>query len=186
MKLWKNIVFPVLSLTVICLVSGLLLSLTHSVTSAVMTRRQQAEQRELLQSVFSQGADFEEKQLTDQTSYYVALDGSGQPAGYVFTTQANGYAGAIVVLSAFDTQGAVTGIRVLEANETAGLGANAKEDWFQERYQGTTGPLKVVKEEPAGENEIVAITNATITTQAVTDAVNDARELYHSVKGGAE
>ena len=60
---------------------------------------------------------------------------------------------------------------------------NAKKDDFKNQYVNNNGAFTVVKSD-AGENEIQALTGATITSQAVTDAVNNAVEVFNSLKGG--
>jgi len=63
-----------------------------------------------------------------------------------------------------------------------GLGANAPEPKFSDQYKNK--PLKekleVVKVAPTSENQIQAITGATITSKAVTLGVNNAIDFYNS------
>ena len=63
-----------------------------------------------------------------------------------------------------------------------GLGMNAKKDDFRQQYVGKSGELAVNKD----GGEIVAITSATVTSRAVTKAVNEALALYESVAGKGE
>ena len=86
-------------------------------------------------------------------------------------------------MTGMDADGKVTGMEILAIEETAGLGMNAKKDDFKNQYNGNSGEFTVVKSD-AGENEIQALTGATITSQAVTDAVNNAVELFRTVEGG--
>ena len=60
-------------------------------------------------------------------------------------------------------------------SETAGLGANASKDSFLGQFVGKISGITVTKNAPA-ENEIKALTGATITSNAVTAAVNAAIE----------
>jgi electron transport complex protein RnfG len=71
-----------------------------------------------------------------------------------------------------DNDGVITGISVggSSFSETAGLGARAKEAWFAEQYIGKASPIALTKD----GGEIDAITSATITSRAVTTAVNNA------------
>jgi|GEM_PF-1005804 len=70
-------------------------------------------------------------------------------------------------------QASVTKVILLEANETDGYGSYVEEDWFLSRllvpYESG---VKLVKYRKEAENEVVAITGATITSQSVVDAVN--------------
>ena len=63
------------------------------------------------------------------------LDGSGQLAGYVITTEAKGYGGTIEVMTGITADGSVSGVVLLSQNETPGLGANATKESFTGQYQ---------------------------------------------------
>ena len=62
----------------------------------------------------------------------------------------------------------VSGVSIIKHGETPGLGAKATEDSFRNQYIGIEGSAALTK---AG-GTINALTGATITPQAVTDAVN--------------
>lgn len=102
----------------------------------------------------------------------VAYSGS-EVVGYVLRMEPNGYGGAIKMLIGIDAEGNVKGISILEHSETPGFGANAEKDSFKGQFKDRKTPLNVVKTTP-GENDIEAITGATITSTAVTTAVNEA------------
>jgi electron transport complex protein RnfG len=78
------------------------------------------------------------------------------------------------------TEAKISGMRVLRHTETPGLGANAVREDFYRRFENKyLVPLTVVRTSP-GANEIQAITSSTITTRAITNAVNEAIAWYHS------
>ena len=88
-------------------------------------------------------------------------------------TGTEGYAGDIKLTIGFDMEGTITGLEVLSMNETAGLGAKIKDDEFSNQYIGIKADeLIVTKTGKQSDNEIDAISGATITTSAVTKAVN--------------
>ena len=95
--------------------------------------------------------------------------------GYVLRTEPNGYGGAIKLLIGIDPEGMVKGISILEHSETPGFGANADKDGFKNQFQNKKAPLKLSKS-GATEDEIEVITGATITSSAITEAVNQAVE----------
>ena len=78
-------------------------------------------------------------------------------------------------MTGVDINGKVTGVNILSHAETAGLGAKAAEDSFRNQFIGLIEGITVSKGE-GGENSIDAITGATITSKAVTQAVNAAIE----------
>ena len=57
--------------------------------------------------------------------------------------------------------------------ETAGLGARVKEAWFGEQFAGLTAPVALTKD----GGEVDAVSSATISSNAVTSAVNAACEV---------
>lgn len=105
----------------------------------------------------------------------------GVPAGVIYLVESKGYSGVISILAGFDIASArIIAIKVLSQRETPGLGAKAKESKFQDRYRNkkTARALEVTKVAPAKENQIQAITASTITSKAVTQGVNAAREHF--------
>ena len=72
-----------------------------------------------------------------------------------------------------DTEGTITGLELLEISETAGLGMKATEKSFREQYVGIKADkVEYVKGGKTAANEIDAISGATITTKALTKAIN--------------
>ena len=65
-------------------------------------------------------------------------------------------------------------LRILEHNETPGLGARIEEAWFQRQMAGKTGPFVLKPEGTRSEapTEIDAITGATLSSAAVRDILN--------------
>ena len=105
----------------------------------------------------------------------------------MFETEASGYGGAVSVMTGIDSEGSVTGVVILAHEETPGLGANAEKEDFLQQYQQAApdGGFEVIKYQTPQEGQVEAITGATITTRAVTDAVNQAIAQYQEIKGGA-
>lgn len=88
--------------------------------------------------------------------------------GYVIESTAYGYNGDIVLMVGVSNEGKVTGVVVKDLQETRGLGADALTDVpFLAQYLLTGGDAEV------GTN-VDAITGATVSSKAVTKAVNSA------------
>lgn len=114
------------------------------------------------------------------TEVNVAYKG-GAPVGVIYSVAPNGYGGAIQILAGFDIAARkTTAIKILSLSETPGLGAKAKESSFTDRFKAkdASSPLEIVKQEPADGNKILSITASTITSKAVADGVNAAREHF--------
>ena len=179
----KEIIKPTVSLFLTAAVVTLLLAVTNSVTAPKIEELQIKTVNETKSKVLP-GADSFSDELTvsyngTEYSYYEGYKNS-QTAGYIFTTVSKGYGGDITVMVGVDASGSVEGIDFITISETAGLGMKADTDDFKSRYKGKSGVINVVKNSP-GENDIQALTGATITSNAVTQAVNTALELYGEV-----
>jgi len=69
-------------------------------------------------------------------------------------------------------------VNILYENETEDYGEYVTESWFLDRLLlKIDKPLKLVKRKKTHENEVIAITGATITSRAVLDAINKCIEI---------
>ena len=92
----------------------------------------------------------------------------------------NSYGGAVKLSIGFDADGAITGVGIREISDTPGLGLKAKEASYTDQFTGKNAEsLSVTKSGAAGDNEINAISGATITSNATTNAVNAALYYLH-------
>ena len=190
----RDIVKTAISLFLICAVAaGLLaavgrldlqlLALFAGDLPALQVEEPQGQaENEARKGVLPAAEDFAEKTLDDGTVYYEGT-AEGNTVGYVFTVSSAGYGGEIKLTVGINSDGAVTGLTILSINETPGLGMNAKKEAFISQFTGKSGKLSVVKNKTPGDGEILAITSATITSKALTNAVNDALTLYTRVSG---
>lgn len=184
MKNLKEYLVPTITLFVICLIATLLLGLTNQVTAPIIEQLATEAEIKSRQVVFADAKSFGEAEILDDgTSVVAALDGAGKNIGYVVVNTAKGYGGDISVMTGVDADGKVTGVNILSHSETAGLGAKASEQSFRDRFVGLVKGITVSKDK-AGENSIDAITGATITSRAVTEAVNAAIEAAGGANNG--
>ena len=161
------------------------LSVTNFITKDTIEALNLETEKEARTVVLPDAANFEAGD--SEETYYVGKADDGSEKGYVFTTTAKGYGGTIQVMTGINTEGEITGVTILSLNETPGLGMNAQNASFTDMYKQTApeSGFNVIKSGTAGDGNIVALTGATITSQAVTDAVNSAIEQYNEIKGGA-
>lgn len=119
-------------------------------------------------------------------SVVVAKKG-GEKVGYcVKLEQTGGYGGVIGLVVGVDNEACITGVSVVEHSETAGLGANLVKESFRNQFKGIGEEIKgVVKANPK-ENEIQALSGATVTSKAVKNAVNSSISVVKQINGGGE
>lgn len=195
----KNIIKDALMLTFITLAAGLLLGFVYEITKEPIAKQNELTKQKAYKAVFSEADSFEtqssegafslasigfETATVDEAAN--ALDANGNVLGFVYTiTTSEGYGGNITITIGIDNDGAVKGVEFLTLSETAGLGMKAKEDSFKNQYVGkTVDKFVYTKNGAANENEIDAISGATITTSAVTNAVNAGIALFDSIQEG--
>lgn len=173
----NSIIKPTVVLLVICMVIPAALALTNKVTAEKIAALDAENSKKSMQQLVS--ADDYELKETPAFSYYAAVKG-GEITAYIFTTSEKGYGGAVTVMTAVSDKGAVLGVSILDvSNETPGLGQNAAKESFYGQFKGKEPGISILKNGADSEkNEIDAVTGATITSTAVTRAVNKALENY--------
>ncbi len=189
----KDILIPTVTLFVICLVVSALLAGTNALTKEPIAANELKKSQEAMQSVCPDAVSFEGAKGLE-VEIYKALNESGEVIGCAIPVSAKGYGGdvAVMVGIAFEGEtalGRVTGVEILSHSETPGLGANATNESFRKEYKQdiTASGFTVVKDGSGdGDGKIDAITGATITSNAVTNAVNEALSIYRSLVEGGE
>jgi electron transport complex protein RnfG len=183
-----------LKLFLITLIAGICLGAAYGITKAPIAAAEVASANKTYRQVFPDAGTFEENKdaaaRMDSTAAEIAktyknakieevmdaMDASGQKIGYVVNCAGKGYGGDVKISVGIKSDGTVTGIGFLSLSESPGLGLNAKKPAFYEQYKGKkVEAFSVVSHTAtAKEGEINAISGATITSRAVTNAVNAA------------
>jgi len=183
-------------LLAVCVVAAAVLGVTNYITADKIAEQAALANDQARRSVLSQAQEFtlldgqEVSELLSKAEYdsirevYVAK-ADGDIIGYAIKTSPKGYGGEIEVMVGIDTEGTVTGIKVGNNSETPGLGQNATKPEFQAQFTGKNWNegVTVIKSGTPKDNEIVAIAGATITSNAVTNGVNQALNLAKELSG---
>lgn len=199
----NTIIKDTLILTLITLVAGGLLGMVYEVTKEPIAQQAEKEKQEAYKAVFEDADSFEvcvEADDADLVAYLTengfeaqtvnevmeAKDASGETIGYALNmTTSEGYGGDISFSMGVTLDGTLNGISILEINETAGLGMNATKDEFKGQFAGKqVDAFEVTKSGAASDNEINAISGATITSKAITGGVNAGLCAFEYVKEG--
>ena len=177
----EDIIKPVGVLLAICIIIPLALSITNKVTVKKIAELEAANSKKNMQSLID--ADNFEECENGEITYYAAING-GDTAAYIFTESSKGYGGDVSVMTAIKPDGTVAGVAILDVSgETPGLGQNAAKESFYSQYIGLKKGVSVLKNGAKAENnEVDAVTGATITSTAVTRAVNKALDDFEKVK----
>ena len=170
------------SLLAIAAVAAAALGCVNSATAGKIEERAIETKNNAMRDVLSAADSFEEEVAVGQgviTSYSEGKSGS-DTAGYAFAVETRGFDAGLKLMVGIDNEGVIKGVTVLSSNETPGLGARA-EEVLSPQFKDKSGELALSK----NGGEIEAITGATITSNAVTNAVNEVRSYYeNNLKGG--
>lgn len=175
-----------LRLVIITVCAGLILGLVYGITKGPIAEQELKKATEARQMVLPgalefkqitlEGMDYDKDTFADITEVYEGLK-DGQKLGYTFSIVTKGYKPGLTLTVGLSLDGKVEGVEITSHDETPGLGANAVKPEFLEQFIGSDGPLTVGKTPSGAENEIQALTGATITSKGVANAVNLARDF---------
>ena len=164
-------------------IAALLLAVVNNITAPVIAENQLTKTYASMGVVMPDAKTFEKidtSGVANITEAYKALDDSNNTIGICVISSSFGYGGEVKVLTGI-SDGKVTGIDILSHSETPGLGAKATNDDFKNQFTEKEGSVNVVKKN-AKENEINAISGATITSNAVCNCVNIALDFASEVE----
>ncbi|HAJ95067.1 MAG TPA: hypothetical protein DCP02_02425 [Actinobacteria bacterium] len=163
-RLKSNGSYPIVFLTLIVLISVSLLLYINTFTSEIVEAQNQAKIKAALEQIFPELTGFEENE-----GISIIYEGDNI-VGYTFETSRNGYSGAINILVGINKDYTIRNVAILSHTETPGLGSKITEEAFTGQFIGLdTGGIALSKD---GGN-IDAITGATISSRAVTEAIQE-------------
>ena len=182
---------PVIVLTVICLVATATLVGTYGLTKPVIEKnnalRADRARVEVLEISGNQGFEsysydeikkMAKGKLPEGTvEVYVARNNLGM----VITTEDRGFGGSLLVMTGIDKRGRIRGVKVLDHNETPGLGTKAMTKEFFSQYLFKDKIDNSV--EASDDIRVDGITGATVTSEAVYRAVVKALTVYELIGG---
>ena len=200
----NKIVKNTLILTAITVVSGLLLGVVYDITKEPIAQAQENTKQEAYRAVLSDASSFEAvdfdadsaSSLLSENGYtsdeitgvVEGTDDSGETVGYVISVQSGeAYDGTLELSVGIATDGTVKGVEMLDISETAGLGMKADEAEFKDQFKDkNVEKFTYTKTGEDGDDMIDAISGATITTNAVTNAVDSALVYYQNELVGSQ
>lgn len=177
----------------ITLIAGLALGFTYQLTKEPIRIQQEKKVKEACQAVFADASEFTlfdvvpSEELSKGFSengvsvgqVFVAKDSAGTELGYVLeVVSSEGYGGNIGLYMGIRNDGTLNGISILDIAETPGLGMEA-ENVLAPQFEGKqVKEFTYTKVGSQSDSEIDAISGATVTTEAVTNAVNAGLKFF--------
>lgn len=178
-----------LVLLLITAIAGGILAGVNSITGPVIAEREIMESLSAILDIFPDANDsveYDETQIAEISASNPSITAvtevisDGETLGYSITAVTGGYAGDITTLIGVNNDGTIAGVKVLVMNETAGLGDRIQKDpAFSESFKdkGAAGSVTPVGD-GAGEDEVMMLSGATVSTSAVVKGVNEALAAF--------
>jgi len=151
-----------LTLMVVTLIAALVLALTNYYTVQKIELQKGSAVKESLQKVILADS------FKEMNGWFAAFDSEGNLVGRVAKVEVPGYSSVIEALVGVDLEARITGVDIVNQQETPGLGANIEKEEFLEQFRGKTMNMIKIKKDGG---EIDAVTGATISSRAITDSI---------------
>lgn len=191
----KKIIHDALILTAFTLVLGFILGAVHEITKERIEAAELAAEQAAYLAVFPDAADFTAAEFSEDglneflaqagyadtvKSIQIVTDASGNVIGHVVNVTANDGSQASITFSVgIRSDRTVNGYSITDIAETPGLGSHAEDEEFYSQFQDKAVEFfTVVKGTAGSDEEIEAITGATITSRAMTNGVNAALAVF--------
>ncbi len=170
------------------LIFGLLLAVTNAALQDKIEQNEQNKLNKKMAELITDANDFElvlvldnvgiqlSKSKTVKTDIYKATDADGNTIGFAYIAEGPGFADKIKLVIAVDKKfEKFYGFKVLASNETPGFGDKIKDEYYNNQYAGAPfGDFELVKtgDDKKIDSEIVAISGATVSSEAVVKIFN--------------
>ncbi|PCI31236.1 MAG: RnfABCDGE type electron transport complex subunit G [Flavobacteriaceae bacterium] len=177
------------ALFIVTLISGLALSYVNIATEgpiAAAKLKRKVAAIEMVVPPFDNNPVAELKKVfmegfKDSIEIYPARLGDKKVGTAVIGMSSKGFSGLIKVMAGFNPDGSIKNIQVLEQKETPGLGTKIKNEKFINQYVNKHPASFNIKPKKDG-GQIDALTGATISTRAFSEAVQQAYEVFENLK----
>jgi electron transport complex protein RnfG len=165
---------------------GLLIAVTNAAWAPKIEQSKIRKLNRLMASLLPKATEFElEAELEIKsvkgkkikTKVYKALSEAGKCAGHCFNASGSGFADKIELVVAVDKDfQKIAGFGCLASNETPGFGDRIKQPYYRNQFAGVLAEiLELVKTGDVQkiDSEIVAISGATVSSEAVVKIINN-------------
>lgn len=147
----------------ICLVSSGFLAIVNAVTAPKILAQRISQEQKILSEVLPLSSQFEAvKSDKGDVIFYKSFDKDNNLIGAAFKAEGKGYSSLIETMVGITLDGKITAIKVINQNETPGLGSRVTETDFTDQFKN---------QDPETLTGVEAITGATISSSALINSV---------------
>ena len=161
---------PALILALICGICVFLLAGTYSITRSKIDEQEDVPARTSGDAAANVST---ESDLILPDEVFTAKGKDGSVMGYIFVTSGFGYAGQIETTTGIGTDGKIVMVIATAASDTPKLGKEVEGRPFLDGFTGLSTGSEIVLNQ-----DVAAVSGATISSRAATGCINRAREAY--------
>jgi electron transport complex protein RnfG len=176
----KDIIKITLPLVVIFVVAGIIMAVTYQHTYPVRFQAEKQEKEQALKEMAPSATDPIKPAgnwaVNNKPYKYYQATAGGNTVAYIAETAGKGYSSYIKMLVSLGPDMKIGEVKVLDMNETPGLGDQVLEKSFLDQFKGKSLPQIVLIKGETKEN-IQAVSGATYSSRGVTNGVKDAVQL---------
>ena len=171
-------------LLLICAIVAGVVSFVNAVTAKQSAENEQKTIDHAIGAIFNLEQTPPTEQLFPKTEtvaekVYRVFDQNGVVIGYCVEVMGGGFGGDIKLMVGYNQKCEILGVKVIAHSETPGLGAKIQQDAsFLQQFIGKADELILSKD---SSGDVQAIGGATVSSKAVTDAVNRASDSLQRV-----
>ena len=165
----RNILKLSASLLIIAAISGTILGIIYTVTKEPIAKRVKLEEEKALKDIFPEATRFNLTTGKDNHIYYEVYT-KNKLIGYAIDASGKGFGSTIKIKVGMNLNKTIKAIRITSQNETPGLGTRVEGTKFTDQFVNKTLKQVLLKKD-SSKGTIDALTGATISSRAVSEAV---------------
>ncbi len=170
----KDILVTGGKLFLITAVAAVLLGFVSGVTEPVIKHRKELELKQALSFLVPGGKP--EKEILIKNNPVVKgcypVKKNGRVEAYILNLVGKGYGGDLKILAAFKRSGEIISVKLMDDQETPGLGKKAEKESYMKKFIGTGGKKPVpVRKSMLSRKDADAVTGASITFMGIANAL---------------
>ncbi len=182
----KGIVVTGAKLFLICAIAASVLGFVNAVTEPVIRQRKIRELKEALESLIPEGevGKLVKVENNDVVKGYYPVKKDGKLFAYILDLRGNGYGGELKILAGFKGNGEIVNVKLMDNEETPGLGKKAEKPEYMKKFIGTGGTKPVpVRKDMLSRKDADAVTGASITFMGIANALAEGSEFAKKLGG---
>ncbi len=172
---YRDYIYPVIILTVICVVTTALLAVTNYFSAPVIVFNQEQSAKQTRMELLSSADDFTDvtgesgSLVQGEKASVVSVFKANNGEGFVYTVKTTSFGGELTMMVGIAKDGKVTGVKVTGHSDTPGVGTKNFDPDYLNKYAGMD---KLAGGNVKKEQGFDYITGASVTGSAIHDGVN--------------